>query len=186
MSEEVPQETTAASALDPLPKQWEAAVGNLTVEGCLRGGVPELRTTPDLLLRLLERLRGLEEPFNRLTDMCGVDRGDHLQVVYLLCRGYTGDLLVVKVDLPRRNATIPSVTSLWPAAGWPEREIAEMFGITFVGHPEPSHLLLPDDFVGHPLLKDFEYDREHEWTRPDPMREDPGKALGLGVEEESA
>lgn len=186
MSEEVPQETTGTSPLEPLPQQWEAAVGDLIVEGGLRNAVPELRTTPDLLLGLLERLRALQEPFNRLTDMCGVDRGDRLEVVYFLCRGYTGDLLAVKVDLPRQNAAVPSITSLWPAAHWPEREIAEMFGITFAGHPEPSHLLLPDDFVGHPLLKDFEYDREHEWTRPDPMREDPGKALGVGVEEEES
>jgi len=183
VSEDTQQETNAASALEPLPERWQAVVGDLVVEGGIRGGVPELRTTPELLVELLDRLRSLEEPFNRLTDMCGVDHGDRLQVVYFLCRGYTGDLLVVKVDLPRRGASVPSVTALWPAAHWPEREIAEMFGITFDGHPEPGHLLLPDDFEGHPLLKDFECDREHPWLSPDPLREDPAGTLGYEVEE---
>ena len=56
----------------------------------------------------------------------------------------------------------------------------EMFGMTFTGHPEPEHLLLPEDWEGYPLRKDYVVDREHEWTRPDPLREDPAQALGLG------
>ena len=190
--------------LQPLPEAWQAAVGDLIVEGALRRGVPEFVTTPEQVIGLLERLRGgeasppapspapaaweggvLTEPYNRLTDMAGADLGDHLQVVYFLCAGYTGKLLVVKVNLPR-DGHVPTATGLYALANWPEREIMEMFGMTFLGHPEHAHLLLPEDWVGYPLRKDYVYDRTHEWTREDPMREDPGKALGLVEEEEAS
>ena len=188
MSDEVqeplaPEEPEETPVVQPLPAEWQAAVGELIAEGCLRRDVPEMVATPEGVIALLERLRSLEEPYDRLTDMCGTDLGDHLQVVYFLCSGYTGKLLVVKVNLPR-DGQVPTATRLWAIANWPEREIMEMFGMTFTGHPEHAHLLLPEDWVGYPLRKDYVYDREHEWTRPDPMREDPGKALGL-VEEES-
>ncbi len=185
MSEEVQEQVEATPASEPLPEQWQAAVGDLIVEGCLRRGVPELVTTPEQVIGLLERLRALDEPYNRLTDMCGADRGEHLQVLYFLCRGYSGDMLVVKVNVPR-DGQVPTATELWPVANWCEREIAEMFGVTFTGHPEPGHLLLPEGWVGYPLRKDYVYDREHEWTRPDPMREDPGEVLGLAEEEAEA
>lgn len=165
--------------LEPLPEEWQAAVGDLLVEGGLRRGGPELVVTPERLLALLERLRALDEPYDRLTDLCGVDRGERLQVVYFLCAGYTGKLLTVKVEVPR-GGQVPTATGLWPVANWPEREIMEMFGMTFTGHPEPEHLLLPEDWEGYPLRKDYVVDREHEWTRPDPLREDPAQALGLG------
>ncbi len=185
---QAPEEVEETPAVVPLPDEWQAVVGDLLAEGNsvdqggLRRGVPELVTTPDQVLGLLERLRSLDEPYNRLTDMCGADLGDHLQVLYFLCQGYTGKLLVVKVNLAR-DGEVPTATGLWPVANWPEREIMEMFGMTFTGHPEPAHLLLPEGWVGYPLRKDYVYDREHEWTRPDPMREDPEQALGLEEED---
>jgi NADH:ubiquinone oxidoreductase subunit C len=197
------EEPQQAAVVQPLPAEWQAAVGDLIAEACLRRGVPELITTPEQVIGLLERLRDLDASppapspsddagergfltgsYNRLTDMCGADLGEHLQVVYFLCRGYSGDMAVVKVNVPR-DGQVPTATGLWAVANWCEREIAEMFGLTFVGHPSPGHLLLPEGWVGYPLRKDYVYDREHEWTRPDPMREDPGEALGLGEEEET-
>lgn len=177
------EETQTPPAVQPLPDEWQAAVGDLIVEGCLRRGVPELVTTPEQIIALLERLRALDPAYNRLTDMCGVDRGEHLQVVYFLCRGYSGDMAVVKVNVPR-DGRVPTATGLWALANWCEREIAEMFGVTFTGHPDPRHLLLPEDWVGYPLRKDYVYDREHEWTRPDPLRENPAEVLGLVTEED--
>lgn len=57
--------------------------------------------------------------------------------------------------LPKDNPSIDSIVSLWPGAGWHEREAAEMFGIDFVGNPNLTHLYLPDSFEGHPLRKSF-------------------------------
>ncbi|HWC36007.1 MAG TPA: NADH-quinone oxidoreductase subunit C [Mycobacteriales bacterium] len=53
------------------------------------------------------------------------------------------------------GGALPTLTSLWAGAGWHERETAEMFGVTFTGHPDPRPLLLPNGFDGHPLRKDF-------------------------------
>ncbi len=63
--------------------------------------------------------------------------------------------LFVKVSLPRDNPLIPSVISLWPAADWQEREVYDMFGINFEGHPNCTRILMWDGFPGWPLRKDF-------------------------------
>lgn len=63
--------------------------------------------------------------------------------------------LRVKVRLPGSDATVPSVTSVWPAAGWPEREVFDLFGIAFEGHPDLRRILMPDDWEGYPLRRDY-------------------------------
>lgn len=78
----------------------------------------------------------------------------------------------LKTKLDKASPNIPSVTSVYRGANWHERECAEMFGITFDGHPNPKRLYLAEDFVGHPLLKDFKLaSREYkQW----PGERDPG------------
>ena len=61
----------------------------------------------------------------------------------------------IKVKLPPDQPTLPTISDLYPAADWHERETTEMFGITFAGHPQPVKLLLSEPFEGHPLRKDF-------------------------------
>ena len=61
--------------------------------------------------------------------------------------------LRVKVGVPEGDASVPSVTPMFPTAEWHERETYDMFGITFDGHPDLRRILMPDDWVGHPLLK---------------------------------
>lgn len=65
--------------------------------------------------------------------------------------------LQIKALLPKSAARLQSASAVYPAANWHERECAEMFGIVFEGHPDPRHILLPEDWVGHPLRKDYEY-----------------------------
>jgi NADH-quinone oxidoreductase subunit C len=69
--------------------------------------------------------------------------------------------LAIKCLLPKAQAKLPSSVRVYRAAQWAERECAEMFGIEFVGHPDPRHILLPDDWVGHPLRKDYEFPKEY-------------------------
>ena len=69
--------------------------------------------------------------------------------------------LSIKVFLPKENLRIPSATAIYRAAQWHERECAEMYGITFVGHPDPRHMLLPDDWVGFPMRKDYVFPKEY-------------------------
>ena len=76
-------------------------------------------------------------------------------VVYQLY-SYQGQCrLRVKVPVPENDLSIASVTALWHGANWLERETYDMFGITFDGHPDLRRILMPDDFEGHPLRKDY-------------------------------
>jgi NADH-quinone oxidoreductase subunit C len=63
--------------------------------------------------------------------------------------------LRLKVGLPGDDAWVPSVVSIWPTANWPEREVFDLFGIVFEGHPDLRRVLMPDDWQGHPLRKDY-------------------------------
>jgi len=69
--------------------------------------------------------------------------------------------LAIKCLLPKANPSLPTCTTVYRTCQWHERECAEMFGITFRGHPDPRHILLPDDWVGFPLRKDYEFPEEY-------------------------
>lgn len=69
--------------------------------------------------------------------------------------------LAIKAYLPKASPTAPSVVDVYRAAQWHEREAGEMYGITYRNHPDPRNILLPDDWVGHPLRKDYEFPKEY-------------------------
>ena len=71
------------------------------------------------------------------------------------------NVFAIRVEVPRSSATIPSVAALWPAADWHEREAYDMFGIEFTDHPDLRRILCPDDWVGYPLRKDYEFPLEY-------------------------
>ena len=70
--------------------------------------------------------------------------------------------IAIKVRVNRDDPHIPSVADLWPTADWHEREAYDLLGITFDGHPDPRRILCDDDWVGHPLRKDYEFPREYQ------------------------
>ena len=105
-------------------------------------------------------LRALhDEPrfaFEILMDLCGVDTGEELQIVYHLASFSSSDWLRVIVPGVDRNAPrVNSLVSLWPGAEWMEREAYDMFGIVFEGNRDLRRIYMPDDYVSHPLRKDF-------------------------------
>jgi NADH-quinone oxidoreductase subunit B/C/D len=111
------------------------------------------------LLRYLKQ--DIEQPFARLEDLTAVDetargrRPEHdVSLVYHLLSFERAGYLRVKVPLPDRQPQAPSVTELWPAADWYEREAYDMFGIRFAGHPNLRRILMPDSWSGHPLRKE--------------------------------
>jgi NADH-quinone oxidoreductase subunit C len=105
----------------------------------------ELRDRPDLA-------------FTFLAELTAVDfwpREPRFELVYLLVSIEHRLRLRVKVRLSGEDARVPTVSGLWPAANWLEREVWDLFGITFAGHPDPRRLLMPEEWEGYPLRKDY-------------------------------
>jgi len=99
-----------------------------------------------------------ELSFDYLVDLCGVDDypdEPRFQVVYHLCAMKTRRRLRLKVSLRGTGPRISSVFSVWKGADWLEREAFDMFGITFLEHPDLRRILLTPDWEGHPLRKDY-------------------------------
>lgn len=83
------------------------------------------------------------------------DARDRFGVMYVLVNTVTGQRIIVKTYLNEPNLTIPSCYSLWKGADWLEREVYDMYGVIFAGHPDLRRILMPDDFVSFPLRKDY-------------------------------
>ncbi len=131
----------------------EPLKGISAVETC---GCPVFTLSPDRLIEAAEALKTTPElEFDHLSLLTAVDRGDHIDLIYVLDSDIQHAGVRLTVPLDSKKPAAPSLTVLWAAAAWLEREVAEMFGVEFTGHPDPRHLLLLDNFRGHPLLKSF-------------------------------
>ncbi len=114
-----------------------------------------------------------ELSFNFLSDLTAVDylgRKPRFDVVYHLYSLDKNHRLRLKVKV-EESESVPSVTSVWSTANWLEREVFDLLGIGFVGHPDLRRIVLPEDWKGHPLRKDFTLTREevmfsHNKNRP--------------------
>ncbi len=93
--------------------------------------------------------------FDFLSSLCGVDAGDSIFVVYHLYSYPLRHSTVLKVKVPKELPVTQSVTGVWRAANWFEREAYDLFGVRFEGHPDLRRILLPDDWEGHPLRKEY-------------------------------
>lgn len=99
--------------------------------------------------------------FDLLVDVTCVDyleyRGARRRygLVYLLASTLTNQRLTVRVFLDDPEPAVRSVVPIWPAANWLEREVWDMFGIRFIGHPDLRRLMMPEEFTAHPLRKDY-------------------------------
>ena len=110
--------------------------------------------------KLLEACRVLKNDlrFVRLSDVTAVDwfpREPRYEVVYHLHCLERKERLRLKVRLPGENPEVDSATAVWRSANWYEREVLDLFGIRFRNHPDPRRIMMPDDWVGHPLRKDY-------------------------------
>jgi NADH-quinone oxidoreductase subunit C len=93
-----------------------------------------------------------------LTDLCGVDYPDRegrFEVVYNLFSLKHRHRLILKALVPEKDVSVDSVVPVWKGANWLEREACDMFGISFNGHPDLRRVLMPDDWEGYPLRKDY-------------------------------
>ncbi len=119
-------------------------------------GLTVVTAPADEVYAVLKTLRG-DEPFlmDTLGDLTAVDYPDRLEVVYHLYSSACGHKLAVRTGVTKGAAALPSVTGLWPAAEFAERETYDLLGVTFTGHPNLTRILLPEGFEGHPLRKDY-------------------------------
>jgi NADH-quinone oxidoreductase subunit C len=114
-----------------------------------------LLVKPEHLLHVAGHLK-LQAHMDYLSMITSVDRPEHFEMVYYLYSyQHGGKPVVLKVRLPKENPEVPSLTPLWRGADWQEREIFDMMGILFTGHPELTRILTWEGFVGHPLRKDY-------------------------------
>jgi len=125
--------------------------------GVVESAAESLLVEAESLLEIAAYLKntpGLD--FNYLTAVSGVDYLDCFEVVYQLTSLEHNHSLVLKTRCYQRdNPTLPSVVGLWRAADFQEREIYDLFGISFTGHPNLKRIFLWEGFEGHPLRKDF-------------------------------
>lgn len=113
------------------------------------------------LLRVAQNLQ--QNPatyFDMLSCVTGIDNGTEaatMEVAYNLYSIPFNHHLMIKVVLPRDKPEIESLSNLWKTADWHEREIFDMYGIHFLNHPDLRRILMPADWVGHPLRKDYKH-----------------------------
>lgn len=128
-----------------------------------------IRVSPSSIVAICDFLRCDKEcPFNYLTDVTCVhfpDRTDApFEMIYNLYSISTGDRVRLKAAVNDKDG-IESVTSVWPAANWMEREVFDLFGVNFHKHPDLRRILLPPEWEGHPLRKEYPLEFvENNWT----------------------
>ncbi|MEE9414828.1 MAG: NADH-quinone oxidoreductase subunit C [Acidimicrobiales bacterium] len=130
-----------------------------------------LHSTRDELIATVEALRA--DGFEQLLDVMGVDylgytpsrqlpttvEAQRFEVVYLLISLSKRERIRIRVQVPSEDPVVPSLFEQYPGAEAPEREVFDMYGVSFAEHPDMCRILMPEDWVGHPLRKDYEIGR---------------------------
>ena len=135
------------------------------LQACLPDGVGDLHTEctdawvavrPDAIAAVARLCK--EDPelrFDFLSNLSGVDAKESILVVYHLYSYALRHSAVLKVEVPKAEPATQTVTGVWRGANWFEREAFDLLGVRFDGHPDLRRLLLPEDWEGHPLRKDY-------------------------------
>jgi NADH-quinone oxidoreductase subunit C len=143
-----------AEVIEALQQHWPAAHLD-EFRGHTRALIPR-----ESLFAVLRELKQ-QFDFDFLVDITCVDylyyrdAVDRFGLVYLLASTTTNERLTVRVMLNEPELSVPSATPLWEGANWLEREVYDMFGIRFEGHPDLRRLLMPEEFTAFPLRKDY-------------------------------
>jgi NADH-quinone oxidoreductase subunit C len=166
--EEGPKPVDASE--NTLVKKLKAQFNGVVTEASEFVGQVSVRIRPDSIVAVCEFLRDdAESRFNYLSDLTCVHypmRADApLEIVYNLYSISRNERVRLKVSLAE-GAPVDSVTGVWPTANWMEREVFDLFGVSFSNHPDLRRILLPPDWEGHPLRKDYPLEFiENEWTK---------------------
>jgi NADH-quinone oxidoreductase subunit C len=126
---------------------------------------PYLSVADSAIVEVCRFLRdGTALKFEVLSDLTALDwpKEEKIQVVYHLFSYAHNHQIVLKVDLPRANPKIATVEGIWKVANWFEREVYDLFGVIFEGHSDLRRIMLPEDWVGYPLRKDYVEQEEYD------------------------
>jgi NADH-quinone oxidoreductase subunit C len=164
MTAPVPENTPAVppvpAAVVALRSRVERVLGPAaTFE--LKGALPAFRVAAGILHEAAEKL--CQSGYDYLVLVTAVDypAENRFELVYILSNFTDAPDLALVADVPRDHPAIPSVADLWATAGWHEREVFDMFGISFANHPDLRRILLDDTWEGYPLRKDY-VDKVHD------------------------
>ncbi len=133
-----------------------SALGSMLVSGKDEMGEVVLTVQRDRVEEALRLLRD-DHQYQQLMEVAGADypsRAERFEVVYMLLSLTKNHRVMVKVSAAE-NTPVPTVTTLWPVAGWLEREVFDMYGVVFAGNPDLRRILTDYGFEGHPFRKDF-------------------------------
>ena len=133
-----------------------AAVGAMVLSSKEEHGEIVLTVARDAIEDVLRTLRDAHD-YQQLMEIAGVDypqRAERFEVVYMLLSVTKNHRIMVKVNAAE-DTPVPTVTTLWPVAGWLEREVYDLYGVIFAGNPDLRRILTDYGFEGHPFRKDF-------------------------------
>jgi NADH-quinone oxidoreductase subunit C len=148
----------AGLTLERIADKIRDGVGDVVVEVNEGDRVPFVKVEANALARVARLLRDdADLAFDFLMYITAVDypAEEKLTLAYHYFSYRDEGTLLVKADVPRHGATVRSVAHIYAAADWLEREVFDLFGVTFDGHPNLKRILTPEGFKGYPLLKDF-------------------------------
>ncbi|MDX1484368.1 MAG: NADH-quinone oxidoreductase subunit C [Alphaproteobacteria bacterium] len=152
------QDSEQFEALTELREQVESLLGDAVTGTDIAFGELTVSVARDQIVRVLTALRDdSASQFHQLIDICGVDypeRAERFEVVYHLLSLRQNQRIRVKLSTDAETP-VPSVTAVYSAAGWWEREAWDLYGIFFSGHPDLRRILTDYGFEGHPMRKDF-------------------------------
>lgn len=148
---------------DPILPRLREVLGDVVLDSHAHAGDETIIVAPARWLEVHRTLRQQPEfAFDFLMDVTAVDYlGEEVrfEVVSHLYASTHRHRLRVKARVPEKDPAIASLTPIWRAANWLEREAFDMFGVRFEGHPDLRRILMYEEFVGHPLRKDYPFDK---------------------------
>ena len=189
--------SVSVSALPPILAQLQEKFGaDAVTPQPTRDGIPTFWTHAGTLRETLRHLKeGIDRPYRAIYDVTAIDERERVHrqgqppsdftVVYHLLSYGRNEYIRIKVPLHESQLSVPTITDLWPAANWYEREVWDMFGIKVEEHPHLERILMPRTWVGHPLRKDHPARATEmgRFTLPDDKQDREQEALRFRPEE---
>jgi NADH-quinone oxidoreductase subunit C len=161
----VKPEPWSSPLLDSLQKKFPGAIS----EAVIFRNLPSVNVAKEHLVTVCQFLKSRDGgAYDLLTDETAVDypkREKRFDIIYHLYSFAGNNRLRLRVQVGA-GEKVPSVTGVWPTANWLEREIYDMFGVEYEGHPDLKRILMPDEWVGHPLRKDYDIlKQDTDWVK---------------------